>query len=301
MNLWIAAALLVVATVGILAWRARRAGARTDLLVVVALFVPGIALASYLWLGEPALPDQPYASRTDAAARAEMQSLLGELEARLAADPNRADGWLLLARARLKIGDHQKAAEAFARARALVPDNPSIAAEFAEALIHGAGGTVSDAAREALLAAHAKDPREPKALFYLGHDAASRGDHRAAVQYWTDLAASAPPGAPWLAEIRARILRQAQTGDIDLATVSPSIAPTMPAPSEEEAAAAGAMSPEERAAFIRSMVERLAARLESAPDDIEGWRRLANAWRVLGETQKADEAEARVRALEGRQ
>jgi len=300
MSLWIAAALLAVATVAALAWCARKAGARTDLLVVVGLFVPGIALASYLWLGEPDLPDQPYAGRSDAAARAEMQGLLGELEARLTADPNRLEGWLLLARARLKVGDHQKAAEAFARARALAPDNAAVAAEFAEALIHAAGGTVPDAARDALLAAHAKDPRDAKALFYLGHEAASREDHAAAVQYWTDLAAVAPPGAPWVGEIRARILRQAALGNIDLATVAPTLAPAIPTPSAEDAAAAAAMSPEERAAFIRSMVERLAGRLQASPDDVEGWRRLAGAWRVLGETQKAEEAEARARALEAR-
>ena len=48
------------------------------------------------------------------------------------------------------------------------------------------------------------------------------------------------------------------------------------------------------------MVERLAARLETEPGDLEGWRRLAGAWRVLGETEKADAADARVKALEAK-
>ena len=48
------------------------------------------------------------------------------------------------------------------------------------------------------------------------------------------------------------------------------------------------------------MVERLAERLKDNPDDLEGWRRLARSYQVLGETEKAKEAEARVEALEKR-
>jgi cytochrome c-type biogenesis protein CcmH len=50
------------------------------------------------------------------------------------------------------------------------------------------------------------------------------------------------------------------------------------------------MTPEQRQAMIRSMVEGLAQRLETNPADIEGWRRLARAWGVLEETEKAREA-----------
>jgi cytochrome c-type biogenesis protein CcmH len=44
------------------------------------------------------------------------------------------------------------------------------------------------------------------------------------------------------------------------------------------------------------MVDRLAARLEQNPNDKEGWIRLAHAYDVLGETEKA--AAARARAAE---
>ena len=45
--------------------------------------------------------------------------------------------------------------------------------------------------------------------------------------------------------------------------------------------------------MIRSMVERLAARLEQNPNDREGWTRLAHAYDVLGETEKGEAARAR--------
>jgi cytochrome c-type biogenesis protein CcmH len=45
--------------------------------------------------------------------------------------------------------------------------------------------------------------------------------------------------------------------------------------------------------MIRGMVDRLAARLEQNPNDKEGWARLARAYDVLGETDKAAAARAR--------
>ena len=265
----------------------RRSGGRGPVAIFVALVVPGIALAAYGYLGAPGMPDQPHAARGDIVARAEMQDLLGELARRLEAVPTRIDGWLLLARARLKVGDYREAAEAFARARTLAPENGEIAAELAEALIQAANGTVDAEARAALHFANAKDPRDAKALFYLGHDAATRSDYAGAIQYWGNLIAVSPEGAPWIPDLRSRIVAAAATGKIDLATVKPTLQSieTPPSPSRED---------------IRAMVEGLAARLDENPDDLAGWRMLARSWRVLGETRKADEAEARIKALEAK-
>ena len=60
------------------------------------------------------------------------------------------------------------------------------------------------------------------------------------------------------------------------------------------------MSPEERAIFIRSMVQGLEARLGEDPDNPEnfdGWLRLARAYAVLGEIAKAREALAQAEAI----
>ena len=45
--------------------------------------------------------------------------------------------------------------------------------------------------------------------------------------------------------------------------------------------------------MIRGMVDRLAARLEQNPNDKDGWTRLAHAYDVLGEAEKAEAARAR--------
>lgn len=54
--------------------------------------------------------------------------------------------------------------------------------------------------------------------------------------------------------------------------------------------AIAAMSPEDRAAAITSMVEGLAARLETEPDDVDGWRMLARSYSALGRNAEAADA-----------
>ena len=62
-------------------------------------------------------------------------------------------------------------------------------------------------------------------------------------------------------------------------------------------AAMGAMSEGERQDAIRGMVDGLAARLDAQPDDPQGWTRLIRARLVLGDTEAAESAAARVREV----
>ena len=57
------------------------------------------------------------------------------------------------------------------------------------------------------------------------------------------------------------------------------------------------MSPGDRQAMIRSMVARLAERLAEAPDDADGWIRLGQSYKVLGEAAKSRAAYAKAAAL----
>jgi cytochrome c-type biogenesis protein CcmH len=60
-------------------------------------------------------------------------------------------------------------------------------------------------------------------------------------------------------------------------------------------AAAAELSPEQRQAMVRGMVDRLAARLKDDGSDIDGWLRLMRAYMVLGERDKALSAAADAR------
>jgi cytochrome c-type biogenesis protein CcmH len=61
----------------------------------------------------------------------------------------------------------------------------------------------------------------------------------------------------------------------------------MPSPSREQVQAAQAMSPADRQAMIRSMVDGLAEKLKANPRDEGGWLRLMRARQVLGDMAAA--------------
>jgi len=105
------------------------------------------------------------------------------------------------------------------------------------------------------------------------------------------LLADAPADAPWRKIVQQRLTEIAPGEQLLDAKVS--------GPTAQDVAAAQSMSPQEREAMVRSMVDRLAARLEQNPNDKEGWTRLAHAYDVLGEPQKAETARARAAQLAG--
>src|SRR3546814_12717368 len=102
------------------------------------------------------------------------------------------------------------------------------------------------------------------------------------------LAADTPAWAPWLELVEAQVRRAAE--ELGIAPVEIPSAPEekeIAPPSEEALEAAAAMSENERAAFITSMVDRLAERHAATPDDFHGWMRLGPAFRALGYREEA--------------
>ena len=232
----------------------------------LSLFVPLLALGIYLQVGRPGLPAAPFAAdrvaEHPAPRQLDVARLLAEARARLAQDPDDADAL----------------------------------AALGEGLTLEAGGTVTQVAVEALRRAIAKAPDDPRTHYYLGLHEAQSGDSRAAIARWRALEEKSPPDAPYLPLLRAEIQRVAKAAGIDVPS-APAPPSGMPQPSREQQEAMAALSPEQRQQAIRSMVEGLATRLQENPQDRAGWLRLANAWKVLGENQKAAEAYGRADTL----
>ena len=249
-----------------------------------------------------------------------MSDLAGQLEEKLRKNPDDAKGWVLLAKTYATIGDARKAAAAYARATTLTERNPEVLADWAEARLMALGGGFTPEIFADFLEARDRDPLLQKPWFYIGLDKAMGGDVEGAAQTWTDLLTISPKGAPFTEAVRAQIARAAEEGGFKPSDIKPSEAalalakgnasslpadaptsakagPVQPGPSQQDIEAAGQMTYEERTAFIRTMVERLAAKLEENPADRAGWERLIRAYEVLGETDKAAAAKARLEAL----
>lgn len=275
-------------------------------LALVVVLVPAASIGLYLGLGSPDRPDLPLAARTDATRaaaheEAEMARLTARLARQMEQQPDRIDGWLLLGRSLRTLERYDEASRAFERALALTGRAPDVLSEYGEILVLAHGGRVAEPARRAFEEALRAAPAEPRARYYLGLAKAQQGDPRGALQAWVDLIAVSPPDAPWLADVRREIQGVAAAAGIDAGALAPSPDPSGSAVtglSDEDVKAAAEMSAEERDAMVRAMVEGLAQRLEDEPGDADGWRRLARAYEVLGETEKAKNALKRAAAAE---
>ena len=301
---------------------AKGRGARRWTALALATALPLAALALYLYVGTPTAPDFPLASR-DKVMQSEgmhdINEVIPKLEARLKAKPDDLEGWVLLGRSYASTDRMAEAAEAYRHAVALSNNDPDLVAAYAETKVLEGGGAVTPEARKLFEGVLAKDPKNVPARFYLALVKVQEGDVEAGVREWLVIQAEAPPDAPWLPELHGAIERAAQQYKLDLAKLVPpgakvvppmaatpgagagstASAGTSPSPSAADVAAAENMSDAQRKEMIRSMVERLAERLKGQPDDLAGWQRLARAYDVLGEKDKAADAEARVAKLEG--
>ncbi|MFN3400454.1 MAG: c-type cytochrome biogenesis protein CcmI [Ferrovibrio sp.] len=266
--------------------------------IVVLLLVPVLGGGIYLSIGRPEATQVDRAAMQQRAAqeaqiRAETERMITQLRERLATDPNRADGWLLLGRSLLATDRAAEAVPALDRVIALQPDEIDAYALRAEAQTLAADGSVTAAAQRDFRAVLERDPQHPGARYYLGLARLQEGDTRGAYDDWYGLAADSPADAPWLDVVQARLRELAPRLGIALAQAVPEPKPALqaaPGPSREQMDAAQQMSAEDRNAMVRGMVDRLAERLQENPNDADGWLRLARAREVLGEAEAARDA-----------
>jgi cytochrome c-type biogenesis protein CcmH len=256
----------------------------------IAALLPVAALAIYSAVGSPAALDSSRIAgasedRAGPHDKRELAAAADQLKARLEREPGHVEGWDLLGRTFTSLGRFADAHDAYNHAIALAPNETVLHAELGELLVLAAGGKVTSEAQ----AEFGKAGTDPRARFYRAEAALQRGDPEAAKVALKALLADAPADAPWRRVIEER-----------LAEIAPGERPAGASNAgltENDVAAAQAMSPEERQRMIRGMVDRLAARLEQNPNDKEGWIRLARAYDVLGETEKAAAARARAAAV----
>ncbi len=275
------------------------AAGRRGLIVIIAVAVPVGAVALYLHLGQPGIPDFPFAARKAPAAAAgasgDVEELASQLAERLAQSPDDIKGWLLLARTYKTLQNYQGAAEAYRRALR-IDNRPGISVDYAEVLMLLAGGAVTAEGREIFQRVRASDPFNPKARYYLGMDKARQGDVRGALRDWVDLVTVSADQAPWLDLVRRQIDSTAEEAGVDPASIKPTAEALELAKSLAKLETAAPMPDRQQIEAIRAMVEKLAAKLADRPDDAEGWSRLARAYEALGETEKALQARKRAAA-----
>lgn len=245
--------------------------------IVALVGLPLIAAGLYVQIGSPSLPDFPLAARQQMKPQdASIDRLVERVQAILEKNPKDGRGWSVLAPVLLKLGRVDEAVPAFRNALAYNEETAGRHSDLGEALTVAANGVVTAEAKAEFDRSLALDPNESKARYFTGVAMEQDGQPAKAADIWRAMLAKAPADAPWRPLIQEALTR-----------VSGSRPPAL---SEEQMSMAKGMDASGRTAMIEGMVERLADRLKTNKDDVEGWLRLVRAYMVLGEKDKANAA-----------
>jgi cytochrome c-type biogenesis protein CcmH len=257
-------------------WRADGESRKPILLTVIAACAA--ALAVYVVVGQPGMPDQPFAQRLAKWRAADPATLTApELAAvldRLTRErPDDPQAWRFLAIAEGAAQDPGDAVRALRHAVRLAPQRADLWELLGEALVASANGDVTPEAQDAFRQALKDDPKAIAARFHLARAQIAAGDKAGGLAAWRALLTELPEGDPRRQDLLAAI-----------AEAEGRPAPAAPALSQGELA------------MIQGMVQGLAQKLKANPGDALGWVRLVHAYAVLGDKPKLDAALSEARA-----
>ena len=142
--------------------------------IAIVSFMPFASYGLYAYLGSPESSDQPFANRQlESPAEkinGQMIELVAKLKGRLRQNPNELKGWILLGRSLVSLKRFDDASNAFKKAFRIAPNRSDIAASAAETKFMAMDGKFNQEIRYFFKTAAKLNPREHKALFYLGLD-----------------------------------------------------------------------------------------------------------------------------------
>jgi cytochrome c-type biogenesis protein CcmH len=214
--------------------------------LVLVLLVPAAAFTLYQRLGTPVAAVATTAA--DGGTGHEMSerqiaTMVESLAQRLKQHPDDPNGWVLLAHSYQALERFPEAANAYARADALIPNNADLLADYADTLAMAQGRKLEGAPAALIQRALAIDPKHKKALALAGTVTLETHDLDASIAYWRRLAAELPAGsdeARQVADVIAEVdaaKREGKGGSVAPSKRAGATAPAPPAPQGDKAAA----------------------------------------------------------------
>ena len=184
--------------------RSRQAATGRGPAYAIALGIPIIAATLYLLVGNRAAlsgvatarPQAPFAAGSKGSGQMTQQQIeanVAMLAKRLEEKPGDAQGWLMLARSYTAQEKYSEASNAYAKARALKPDDANLLADYAFVMAMANGRQLQGQPLELIKMALQLDPQNAKALDLAGSAEFQAKNYKQAIDYWQRVLAKTPP------------------------------------------------------------------------------------------------------------
>lgn len=151
---------------------------------------------------------------------ASLDQMLVQLQARLEAQPDDAEGWFTFGSTLMAMDRYSDAAKAFERTHELVGDQPAVLLRYADALAMAQNGRISGKPFELIQTALQVEPNNPMALWLAGLGYAEQGQFQTSIQYWNRLLPLLQDDPNSTAEVRKLIAQAEQRLDGTAAAAS---------------------------------------------------------------------------------
>lgn len=186
--LWLAMAVMCLVAIAFVIVALLRDSRRQVIIAGVAVtVVVAVSFGLYGWLGNPDVP-------SGRGQQPDIGLMVTSLAARLEAQPDDVNGWKMLGRSYMTLGNFAAAVGAYEKAVELESAlNAQTLVDLAIAVAQADGQQLTPRAVSAFENALAIDANHPEALFYGGIAAFNRGDKNLAADRWERLLASDPP------------------------------------------------------------------------------------------------------------
>ena len=197
---------------------------------VLVLVVPVLAGSLYWTLGnyQAASHSAEMAADPDALKQAEVIKMVEGLAAKMKANPDDAQGWLMLGRSYRVLEQYAKAVDAFAHAYQLLGDQAEVMLLYADTLGFANDKNLTGKPAELIFKALALEPDNMNALWLGGMAKAQQGDTAAAITLWKKLDGLLPPGSESQQEIQGLLAKIAS--EAPPAAAQPEAAPAANVP-----------------------------------------------------------------------
>lgn len=170
-------------------------GPSRKMAIAILILMPVLGLLGYGMLGNPKALDPTQTAAPQQMTPEKINEMVASLAAKMKANPDDMQGWLMLARSYKSLGRYDEAVEAFAKAEKAIDNDPDQLAAYAETVAMANGKGLKGKPAQLVEKALKVDPKHGHSLFLAGAAAMESGDNKKGIAYWEALLEQVEPGS----------------------------------------------------------------------------------------------------------